>query len=34
MQRAGLALGAPVGRMLGYRAEYESAGPGEVAVAI
>jgi quercetin dioxygenase-like cupin family protein len=34
MQRAGLALGAPVGRLLGYRAAYEGAAPEEAALAL
>jgi hypothetical protein len=34
MQRAGLTLGAPVGRMLGYGPVYESSPPHAVAVAI
>jgi hypothetical protein len=34
MQRAGVAMAAPVGRMLGYGPVYESAAPGEVVVAI
>jgi hypothetical protein len=34
MQRAGLALGAPVGRLLGYRAEYDGAAPDEAALAL
>jgi hypothetical protein len=33
LQRAALALGAPVGRALGYRPTYEPAGEAEVAVA-
>ena len=32
MQRAGLAMGAPIGRLLGYRPTYEAL-PGELAVA-
>ena len=32
MQRAGLALGAPLGQLLGYRATYVPA-PGEVGLA-
>ena len=33
MQRAGLALGAPLGKLVGYRATYEPAGAGETAAA-
>ena len=33
LQRAGLALGAPLGRLLGYGATYEPAG-GEPAIAV
>ena len=32
MQKAGLAMGAPIGRLLGYRPTYEAA-PGELALA-
>ncbi len=34
MQRVGLALGAPMGRLLGYRAVYEGAAPDEAALAL
>jgi len=34
MQRVGLALGAPVGRALGYGAEYEGGHPEEAALAL
>jgi quercetin dioxygenase-like cupin family protein len=34
MQRAGLALGAPLGRLLGYRATYEASDPGDPSLAI
>ena len=34
MQRAGLALGAPAGRILGYRPVYEGAAPNEAALAL
>jgi quercetin dioxygenase-like cupin family protein len=34
MQRVGLALGAPFGRLLGYRAEYDGAAPDEAALAL
>ena len=34
LQRAGLSLGAPVGRLLGYRAAYEAAAPDEPALAL
>ena len=33
LQRVGLALGAPLGRLVGYRATYGSAGAGDAAVA-
>jgi quercetin dioxygenase-like cupin family protein len=34
MQRAGLALGAPLGRLLGYRATYDGSDPGDPSLAI
>ena len=34
LQRVGLALGAPAGRLVGYRADYEGATPEEAALAI
>ena len=34
MQRVGLALGAPMGRLLGYRPVYEGAAPDEAALAL
>jgi quercetin dioxygenase-like cupin family protein len=34
MQRVGLALGAPLGRLLGYRPTYEPAEPSEVSLAV
>ena len=34
MQRAGLALGAPVGRLFGFRPAYEAAAPDEAALAL
>ena len=34
MQRAGLALGARAGRLLGYHADYQGANPGEAALAM
>jgi quercetin dioxygenase-like cupin family protein len=34
MQKLGLTLGAPLGRLLGYRATYERAEPSEVSLAV
>ena len=34
MQRAGLAFGAPIGRLLGFRPVYEAAAPHEAALAL
>jgi quercetin dioxygenase-like cupin family protein len=34
LQKAGLALGAPLGRLLGYRPEYDGAAPDDVALAL
>jgi quercetin dioxygenase-like cupin family protein len=34
LQRAGLALGAPLGRLLGYRATYEPQAPGDASLAL
>jgi hypothetical protein len=34
MQRLGLALGAPLGRLLGFRPTYEAADPGEPQLAV
>ena len=33
-QRVGLALGAPVGRLFGYRPVYEGSAPDEAALAL
>jgi quercetin dioxygenase-like cupin family protein len=34
VQRVGLALGAPLGRLLGYRATYEASDPGDPSLAV
>jgi hypothetical protein len=34
MQRAGLALGAPLGRLLGYDSTYEASDPGDPSLAV
>jgi hypothetical protein len=34
MQRAGIALGAPLGRLVGFRPAYGAAAPDEAALAL